>query len=228
MDTHAQILEDYKTGMAKYKIALKYRMSKQSLQKLINKAIADGELDGTYATIRSDNKRAQNSKMVLESQVRFATVCDLWRKGYTYEEIKEETGMCFETVKKYVTKGIEEDAIYSKDNPERKKLLAERRKQKSSTREYKERKPEDLYKTVPSTLKPGETIKCTFSVSQPCVYGRRNTAEAGCRYSLVTGKCRTIDKATGEHINPKDACTCYSKVSKKNPKLNCVGEERFA
>lgn len=67
-----------------------------------------------------------------------------------------------------------------------------------------------------STLKPGETIRCTVAVSKTCVYGIDGPRERGlCRFSSVTGKCRSVGDGACSH----NKCTRYSKISKSNPRL---------
>lgn len=215
-----QLIAEYVGGTAKYKLAQKYHCCKKTINKILNEATRRGEIAEGLVQSR-DDRYYRSDKKVLESQVKYATVCDLWRKGYTYDEMKAETGMCFETLNKYVRKGWEVGDIPLGDSNERKKAV-EKRKSLKCGHEFK--KKERVYHKVKSTLNEGETIRCTNKVSRSCVYGRRTASEQGCRYSLVTGKCRTIGP-NGEKVNPLCACTCYSRVSKTNPKLNNAVEE---
>lgn len=218
-----ELIADYLGGMAKFRIAKKYHIAKITINKILADATATGEIPPGVVQARSENYY-RSEKKILETQVKYATACDLWKKGYTYEEIQKEAGMSFSTVAKYLKRAIENGDVFPNDSQERKMAVQARRRLK------KDDKPEDrrvVYHKVESTLNPGETIRCTYKVSQSCVYGCRNAAEQRCRYSLITGKCRTIDKY-GNKVNPLKACTCYSKVSKSNPKLNSAVEEGTA
>lgn len=76
------------------------------------------------------------------------------------------------------------------------------------------------YKEVHSTLSDGETVKCTMTISKKCVYGKSQAGEQKCRYSLVTGKCRSVGKGGCSW----KACNKFSRISKDNPRLECAGE----
>lgn len=78
----------------------------------------------------------------------------------------------------------------------------------------------DIYKEVPSTLAEGETVRCTMTISRKCVYGKSQAGEQKCRYSLITGHCRSV----GENGCSWKACTKFSKRSKDNPLLKCARE----
>lgn len=77
------------------------------------------------------------------------------------------------------------------------------------------------YKEVPSTLEEGQTVRCTMRISKTCVYGKSQAGEQKCRYSLVTGHCRSV----GKNGCSWKTCTKYSKISKDNPRLSCGCEE---
>lgn len=223
-DTYAQLLADYNSGMAKYRIATKYKMAKSTLKKLIDQAIKNGDISHEIQTIRNDTKHKVNPRVKLEAEVKYAVVCDLWRKGYRIDEIKKETGFCWETIHRNLERGYLEDNLWTKNSPERLKAVAERDKYRVKPEKTEKFVKQKVYKKVPSTLKEGESIKCTNRVSEQCVYGKRKANEEKCRCFFITGELRTYSVKEG-FKNPCKACTCFSKVSKTNPKLANATEE---
>lgn len=222
-DTYTQLLADYNSGMAKYRIATKYKMAKSTLKKIIDQAIKDGDISHEIQTIRNDSKHKVNPRIKLEAELKYATICDLWKKGYRIEEIKEETGYCWETINKNLKRGQAEDNLWSKNSPERMKAVADRDKFREKPEVEPHKRKMNFVKVAP-TLAEGESIKCTAHVSDMCVYGRRKRQEERCRYFFITGELRTYSMVDG-FKNPCKACTCFSKVSKDNPKLNNAVEE---
>lgn len=216
-ETYNTILQDYREGLPYGKMASKHHVGKLKIYQTLDQAFVNGDL-------KPGERRAQRecTKKNLSAQVKYATVCDLYKKGYTLEEIEKETGFCYETVKKCISRGQEEDNLFAKDSPERIKLMAERKKARNIERKNRE----IVYHYSPPTLKEGETVRCTRTVSYQCVYGARTKSEGQCcRYSLITGKCRTVNRTNGKLINPVKACACFSQKSRSNPKLNNATEE---
>lgn len=211
-DKHNTIIRLYKEGVPKYKIATVIHCSKHTIEKEIDAAIRLGELQSRLKAVRSDCNKGGRPRHVLSAEVRYATVCDLYKKGYTVTEITCETGMCIETVARLLEKGRAEDNLWGKNSPERRAAI-QKRKESLNIQDERYKPKEKVYHYAEPTLKPGETINCTASVARTCVYGSDNGNDGLCRYRQVTGNCRM-------KICSYKACTCYSKRSKNNPKLN--------
>lgn len=221
-----KILELYQGRYAKRQIEMIVHSDKRTITKVINDALAKGEVQETKA-IRCDKGKLSESKRAISArraqlaqQVRYAHVCDLFSKGYTTTEICAEIKASQTTIAKIINNAISNGDVFSKDSIEYKRAKAEHRRERGIDLNRKRKR--DL-SHIKSTLAENETVKCTRKISKTCIYGTEIESDsvARCRYSLITGKCRSV----GEGACSWKVCTKYSKVSAENPRLLIEGEE---
>lgn len=219
----AKIISLYESGVPVYKIAPQVHKCRPWVNKVVEEAINEGKLKRKRFVRQSNITEAR----LLEIQAAYAEICDYYRRGYTIHEIAEVTKHCFETVNKYVKVAIEKKDLYPKNHEKRKEAVRKHKNEIAEAKgervyQYKER----TFKKAEPTLAPGETVRCTAAISRTCVYGMYARSDCQgitgtqqrCRYSLVTGKCRSI----GEDGCSWKACTKYSRISQDNPRLNCA------
>lgn len=138
-------------------------------------------------------------------------------QGLTILEISREIGLNPEATRKIVNKLIAEGLMKERSTLRGRRSFKRAKRKKGNSEGIGVIKYTS--KEVPSTLKEGQTIKCTPSVARTCVYGGSITSGL-CRYSQVTGKSRLL----GEGGCKMEKCTKYSKISRSNPKLVARGE----
>lgn len=119
----------------------------------------------------------------------------LLNEGKTRHEVAVELSLAPSTVSRYVSGLLYEGTV---------KRINKTRTLKSGN-----------HIVVPSTLAPGETIKCDAHVSRSCVYGTLTPNDGLCRYVFITGHCRSLGPDGCDY----KACTKYSKVSRTNPRI---------
>lgn len=191
-DEKDKILELYLARVAKVEICKIVHHDRKVVYAVINKAIAEGKVPGKLRGNRNAEKTAELYELI----------CREYALGTSIKKISEKAGICASQVANYIRKGKDEGKI-----TERYKgyLPEDKRKKREFVAEDKPK-----YREVPSTLAPGETVNCNASVAAKCVYG---SDKGGlCSYSRITGHCRSL-------VCKHQECTCFSKISKTNPRL---------
>lgn len=191
------------------RIAAEIGSTKDTVRNVVNKAIEKGFIE----KVKPIRTRPAPSAV---TQLRYSQICDFYRKGFTLVEIAGEVGISNASVQEYVNKAVANGDILSSKDPRRRQAVKRHQDAIGATRAYKKTNRE-----VKSTLGENETVMCTASVSAKCVYGveTHSSDSAKCRYSLCTGKCRSV----GPDGCSWKACTKFSKVSATNPRI-IVGE----
>ena len=177
-------------------------VSRDTIQLRVDRLLQEGKIKE-----RNKKREAHAKRSMAQRQMYAAQIRDMYLKGMSITDISKEVAIPLTTVSRYVAQEKALGNIPATPAKE-KKIFVSPEKQN--------------VKTVPSTLAPGETVKCDRKISSQCVYGVALEQQSAhghlCRYESVTKRCRSM-------ICPHEACTCFSKVSKNNPRLKGTGDD---
>lgn len=191
----------YNKGVSILQISLEIGHTRKSVKKAIDELIASGEWQERDCMIRKDSNTTRGRTEAVK--VKIAKINDLYGKGLSIDEISEEIKLNTKSVRDYI-----------KELRNAGQLLTPPPKPKKEKPKAFAKRPA---RVAEPTLPEGKTIKCSVAVAETCVYGG---AGGACRYSSVTGKCRSV----GKDGCKREACTKYSKISPTNPKLKGMDE----
>lgn len=193
-----RILELYRQRMSLTKIGETVGASYWQVREVVRKAIASGKVERRESILKCAKTDTQKYKVK-------QTIKKLYEEGNQADDIAKKMGYSYKTIIKYIREMVADGEMC---------YVRKRRDDKPG------KALPQKYQKVPSTLKEGETVKCN-KVYRTCVYGSSHEHEyyAKCNYSRITGECRSL-------ICKHEACTCYSKISKRNPRLTAYGEDR--
>jgi len=205
----AEILIMYERSVPQVRISSELGISRDRVRRVIKKALADG-------TVKKTKIKPDTGKKGVQSQLRYAMICDLYRDGYLLTEIAKALSITATSVQQYVNKAMKRDDIPRAYSKERRNAVRRHQDKLGEGRTFKARGRT----FVPSTLSPGETVRCNASVSAKCVYGSTSSSSGLCRFSECTWFCRSV----GPEGCSYKACTRFSRISKDNPKLIAGGD----
>lgn len=206
-----RIIEEYQKGTSKTKIAKMYGHGHQTVHDVIHRAIISGKIqERNSARVSAAKQRERSKHLALVTRI-----ANMYKSGKSYAEIGNELHYTTNTVYRYITFAFEYGLLTSADSRVR---GSNTRKFVKPTKEEKQKAREKRF--VQSTLTDGQGIRCTAQVAATCIYGSANGFNL-CRYSQVTGKCRSV----GKDACSWKSCTKYSKISSTNPRLDCMSED---
>lgn len=204
----AAAVELYKEGMSFENIEKQVGVPRKRIGLRINALVEEGIIEKRGQIKRAQRQTARKKALIEEIKIRIITNKPL-------ADLAPKYGISEKTLTR-ILRELEHKGEVEKKPRVRKPYKP--REVKPKEFQKKERKVTEIV----STLRPGETIRCTPEVSRTCVYGNQYATNSNtkCRYSLITGKNRSI----GPDGCKTCACTKYSKISKDNPRQECPGD----
>lgn len=212
-DDYEIVKEMYYSGKPYSDIAVAMNVSLDTMKKKIKRYQESGKLD---------RRNRPYNRRISESEFKRANIINDYLAGMTVPQLAEKhnttKNYTYVVVEKARKAGLIPEDCINKASHRPLRVHQEKRGIVYSRERINQNKK--LSRFAEPTLKNGEPVKCTKTVSSKCVYGSEN---GSCRFSLCTGKSRSVTVKDFQGCT-REACIRYSAISKHNPRRDCIGD----